>query len=65
MNLDLGDPIEFEEEESDDMRPEPEAPRCRYCGHEISRTPIIRIFDPEDASAMWNCCEQCVVKWIS
>jgi len=48
----------------EDMEPELEAPRCRYCGHEITTVPIIRLFDDKDPEAQWNICETCVSKGL-
>jgi len=44
----------------EDERPELEAPRCRYCGHEITTIPVIRLFDDQDPDAQWNICPDCL-----
>jgi len=48
------------EADPDDTAPDCEPPRCRYCGHEITTSPVIRLFSQTDPDAMWNCCEECI-----
>jgi hypothetical protein len=41
----------------EDMAPDLEAPRCAWCGHEITAAPVIRVWDSTDENAEWTLCE--------
>jgi len=44
----------------EDMQPDLELPRCLHCGHEITTSPVIRLFHESDPDAMWSICDDCI-----